>query len=72
MVYADNVNILSGSVQTIKKNNETLVAAFKEIGLETNADITKYTAMSRKQNSGQRQNIKTCNSSFERAEEFKY
>jgi hypothetical protein len=71
MVYADNVNILSGSVHTIKKNKETLVAAFKEIGLETNADIAKYTPMSREENAGQSQNIKSCNSSFERVEDFK-
>jgi hypothetical protein len=37
LVYADNVNVLSGSIHTIKKNTETLVVASKEIGLEANA-----------------------------------
>ena len=41
LAYADDVNILGGSVHTAKKNAETLVAAAKEIGLEVNADKTK-------------------------------
>jgi hypothetical protein len=35
LAYAGDVNILGGSVNTVKKN--TLVAATKEIGLEVNA-----------------------------------
>jgi hypothetical protein len=38
LVYADDVNILGGSVHTVKKNAEALVVATKEIGLEVNAD----------------------------------
>jgi len=33
LAYADDVNILGGSVDTVKKNAEILVAATKEIGL---------------------------------------
>jgi len=44
----------------------------KEIGLEVNADKTKYMVMSRDQNAGQSHSMKTDNSSFEREEEFKY
>jgi hypothetical protein len=36
LVYADDVNILVGSVHTIKENAEALVVASKEIGLEVN------------------------------------
>ena len=72
MVYADSVNLLGGSVHTVKKNKETLAAAFKETGLEINADKNKYMVMSREQNAGRSQNTETCNSSFERVEEFKY
>ena len=36
-----DVNILGGSVHTLKKNAEALVAATKEIGLEVNAHKTK-------------------------------
>jgi hypothetical protein len=45
LVYADNVNILGGSVCTMKKNTEALVAASMEIGLEVNAYETKYMVM---------------------------
>jgi hypothetical protein len=43
LVYADYVNILGRSIHTLKKNTEALVIASKEIGLEANADKTKYT-----------------------------
>jgi len=52
LVYADNVNILGGSVNTIKKNTYALVVVSKESGLEVNADNTKYMVMSRDQNAG--------------------
>jgi hypothetical protein len=42
------------------------------VGLEVNADKTKYIAMSRDQNAGQSNSMKINNSSFERVEEFKY
>jgi hypothetical protein len=41
-VYADDVNILGGSVRIIKKSSEALVVTTKESGLEVNADKTKY------------------------------
>jgi hypothetical protein len=41
LAYADDVNILGGSVHTVKKNAKSLVVATKEIGLEVNADKTK-------------------------------
>jgi len=44
----------------------------KEIGLEVNADKTKYMVISRDQNGGQSHNLDTGNSSFETVEEFKY
>jgi len=44
----------------------------KEIGLDENADKTKYMVMSRDQNIGRSHIVKTDNSSFERVEEFKY
>jgi len=46
LVYADDVNILSGSVHTTEKNAETLVVASKENGLEVNAGNTKCMVMS--------------------------
>jgi hypothetical protein len=72
LVYADDVNISYGSIHSIKKNAEDLMIASKEIGLEVNAEKTKYVVMSRNQNAGHNHNIKIDNKSFERVEEFKY
>ena len=72
LAYADNVNILGGSVHTVKENAEALVVATKEIGLEVNADKTKYMIMSRDQNAGLSHSVKIDSSSIERVEEFKY
>ena len=38
VVYSDDVNVLGGSVRSIKKNTQALVLGSKEIGLEGNAD----------------------------------
>jgi hypothetical protein len=48
------------------------VVAVKEIGLEVNADKTKYMVMSRNHRTGQSHNIKTDNSYFESVQDFKY
>jgi len=72
LAYADDVNILGGSVDTVAKNAEALVAATKEIGLEVNAHKTKYMTVSRDQNAGRIHRMKIDNSSVERVEEFKY
>ena len=45
LVYADDANILGGSVHTIKKNAEALVVASKDTGLEVNADNTQCMIM---------------------------
>jgi len=66
LAYADDVNILGGSVHTAKENAETLVVATKEIGLEVNADKTKYMVMSRDRNAGRGHSVKNDNSSIER------
>ena len=46
LVYADDVNIVERGVLTVKENAEALIVASKEIGLEVNADKTKYMVMS--------------------------
>ena len=58
LAYADDVNILGGSIQTLKENSEALVAATREIGLEVCADKTKYMVMSRDQTAGRSHSIK--------------
>jgi hypothetical protein len=61
LAYADDVNILGGSVHTVKENVEALVVANKEIGLEVNADKTKYMVMSRERNAGRDDSVKIDN-----------
>jgi len=72
LAYADDVNILGGSVDTVKKIAEALVAATEKTGLEVNAHKTKYMTVSRDQNAGRIHNMKIDNSFIERVEEFKY
>jgi hypothetical protein len=72
LVYADDVNILGGSIHTIKKNTESFVIGSMEIGPEVNADKTKYMVMSRDQNARRSHDIKIDNSSLERVEGFIY
>ena len=72
LAYADDVNILVGSVHTVKENAEALVVTTKETGLEVNADKTKYMIMSRDQNAGRSHSMKNDNSSIESVEEFRY
>ena len=64
--YADDVNILGGSVHTVSENAEALVVASKEIGLEVNAGKTKYLVMSGDQNAGRSHNMRIDNRPFER------
>jgi hypothetical protein len=53
-------------------NTETLSQASRDIGLEINAEKTNYIIMSRHPYSGQNQNIRTANESFENVAKFKY
>jgi hypothetical protein len=72
LVCADDDNLLGDGVNTIKENSETLLETSRDIGIEINAEKTKYMIMSRHQNSGQNQNIRTANESFGKVAKFKY
>ena len=72
LAYAEDVNILGGSIHNLKENAEALVAVTRESGLEVGTDKTKYMVMSRDQNAGLIQSVRIDNSTFQRVEEFKY
>jgi hypothetical protein len=72
LVYADDVNVLDDSVNTIKENTETLLRTSRDVGLEINVEKTKCMIMSRHPNSGQNQNIRIANESFETVAKFRY
>jgi hypothetical protein len=46
LAYTDGVNRCRGNIHTIKENAEALIVTSKEIGLEVNADKTKYSHVS--------------------------
>jgi hypothetical protein len=63
---------LGSSINIIKEKTETLLEASRDIGIEINAEKTKYMIMSRHPNSGQNQNIRIANESLGNMAKFKY
>jgi hypothetical protein len=68
---ANSSFMLVTHIKSVKENAEALIVTTKEIGLEVNADKTKYMVMARDRNAGRSQSMKIDNS-IERAEEFTY
>jgi hypothetical protein len=72
LVHADDINLSSNGINTIKENTETLLESSRDNGLEISAEKTKYMIMSRDLYSGQNQNMRTANESFENVAKLKY
>jgi hypothetical protein len=72
LVCADDINSLGDSINTIKENIQNLTDASRGVGLEINAEKTKYIIMSRHPNCEHKQNIRIANESFEKVTKFKY
>jgi hypothetical protein len=72
LVYADNTDLFGDSICIIKENTETLLETSRDVGLEINAEKTKYMIMSLHTNSGQNQNIRIANESFENVAKFRF
>jgi hypothetical protein len=58
VAYADDMNLLGGNIDAIKKNTETSIDTSKEVGLEINIENTKYMLLYCHQNAGQNLDIK--------------
>jgi hypothetical protein len=54
------------------RKTETLINAIKEVGLEVNAEKTKYMLLYHHQNAGQNHDIRRANRCFENVAQFKY
>jgi len=72
LAYADDVNVLEGSIHNLKENAEALVAATREIGQDIIDNKSKDMVRSRDQNAGRIHSERIDNSTFERMEEYKY
>jgi hypothetical protein len=64
--------MFGGSVHTIKEEAEASLLASKKIGLEVNADKTKYIVMSRDQNTVRSHYMKIWKYILWKVEDFKY
>jgi hypothetical protein len=62
LIYVDDVNLLGGDY-SIKKGTETLIDAGKEVGLDVNAEKSKYSyvLLPHRRNAGQNHDIKKAN-----------
>jgi hypothetical protein len=58
LVYGVDINKLGGSLHDIKKNTEALIVASKGIGVEVNADKSKYEYMIMSRDHNARRNHK--------------
>jgi len=72
LVYGDNINLLGDSINTITEKTEVLLESRNDVGLEINAEKTKYMIISRHQHSGQNQNIRVASESFVSVAKFKH
>jgi hypothetical protein len=69
---ASTWQLLGDSISTIKENTESLLEANRDVALEINAEKSKYVIISRHPKSGQNQNIRIGNESFENLKKFRY
>jgi hypothetical protein len=72
LVHADDVNLLGGSVHSVKKNAADIVVASKETGIEVNDDSTNCMVTSPYRNAEMPQYVYIGNSFFESVEEYEY
>jgi hypothetical protein len=71
MAYGDDVNVLGDNIDTINRNTETVIDASKVVGLEVDAEKTKYIFVCCYENADQNWDIKKANRSFENVSQFR-
>jgi hypothetical protein len=71
LAYADDVNLLGYTIDTMKRNTETLDSN-GEADIEIEMEKAKNMSVSFHQNTGQNYNIKIAIRSFENVTEFSY
>jgi hypothetical protein len=70
-MYVVDVVLLLDKIDTIKKNTETLIDSSKEVGVEVNAEKTKYIFLSHHENAGQNHDINVASRCFENVAQLK-
>jgi hypothetical protein len=65
LVYADDINLLGDSINTIKENAEVFLGANRDVGIEIHTEKMKYVIVSCHQNLGQNQYMRITKESFE-------
>jgi hypothetical protein len=58
LAIADDINLLGDNIITIQGGQGNSLGASRDVGVEINAERTKYIIMSHHTNSGQKQNIR--------------
>jgi hypothetical protein len=58
LIYADDVNLLGGNIDNIRKNTNALIDASNKVGVEVNTEKTKYMLLSYHQNARKTYDIK--------------
>jgi hypothetical protein len=61
LAYANDVNLLVGNIDPVRKTARTLMCASKEVGLEINIEKTKCMLFTRLLNAGKNRDIKIAN-----------
>jgi hypothetical protein len=67
--YDNYMHLLGDNIDATKKDTETSIGISKEVGLEVNAEESKY-MLSRHQNAGQNYEMKIATVSFENSAQF--